>query len=49
LDAFERNGVKRFSQYLDAVAHAAEHGAQFAWAGALTVKGVVDQIDQGWR
>src|SRR5512132_3319834 len=46
LYAFERNGVIGLCEYLHSFLYPAEHGAEFARACALTLKRIVDEIDQ---
>ena len=45
-NSLERYAVKRFREDLQAGNQAAKHGAKLAWAGALTIDCVVDQVNE---
>ena len=45
-NSFERDVVKRFGENLEAGNQTAKHRANLAWACALTIHGVVDQVNE---
>ena len=45
-DPFERDMVKWFSEDFEAGNQSAEHRAELARAGALTIDGVVDEVNE---
>ena len=45
-NTFQRNTVKRFGEDLETGNQTAQHRANLAWAGALTIDSVVDQVNE---
>ena len=45
-DAFQRDSVKRFREDLEPGNQTAKHRANLAWACALTIHSVVDQVNE---
>ena len=45
-DSLERNGVKRFGEDLETGNQTTKHPANLAWARALTINCVVDQVNE---
>src|SRR5258705_9349403 len=46
LYAFQRDGVIRLGEYFHPFMHATEYGSAFARARALTLKRIIDEVDQ---
>ena len=45
-NAFERNVLEWFDEDFEARNQTAQHRANLAWAGALTIDSVVDQVNE---
>jgi len=45
-DTLQRDCVKRFSEDLETGNQTPQHRANLAWAGALTIDSVVDQVNE---